>query len=197
MMARRRLTEPSATGVSRDGAAGEGLDFTQVYRTFAPRVSAWVRRLGGPEIDVEDAVQEVFTVLLGRLQEFDPSVGEPGAWLHGITVRVVQARRRRFRVRRWLGKAFGRGPADADEHEARCREPSPEAQVASAEARHVIYRLLDELPEAQRTAFILYELEEMEGAAIATVTKTTVANVWVRVHRARRHLEKAAREEGL
>lgn len=171
-------------------------DFAELYRAYAPRVSSWVRRLGGPQADAEDLTQEVFTVVLRRLESFDGERGAVGAWLYGITVKVVQGARRKKRVRQWLTTVFGSGQPEASgSHTA-----SPEAQLVAGQAKQTLYRMLDQLPEAQRTAFILFELEEMDGPAIAAVTKTSVANVWVRLHRARRLLQQAAasdeREEG-
>lgn len=164
-------------------------DFSEIFRQFAPRVSRWVKRLGGPEVDPEDLTQEVFTVVLRRFKDFDPERAELGAWLYGITVKVVQATRRRRRVRHFLSKVFG---ATSDGSEPVSHEPDPEAQMARDQARGLLYQLLDTLPEAHRTAFIMYEVEELDGPAIAEITGTSVANVWVRVHRARRMLEAAA-----
>lgn len=163
-------------------------DFSEVYRRFAPSVSRWARRLGGSRVDAEDITQEVFTVVLRRINDFDPERGDLGAWIYGITVRVIQAARRRHRVRQWLARMFG-----PFEREPLCSEASPEAQAQSNQSRAQLYELLEQLPEAQRTAFVLYEMEELDGAAIAEITGTTVANVWVRVHRARRTLEESAR----
>ncbi|MCG5053377.1 MAG: sigma-70 family RNA polymerase sigma factor [Myxococcales bacterium] len=164
-------------------------DFSEVYRSHAAQVSLWARRLGGPEIDVEDVTQEVFTVFLRRLDAYDPQRAEIGAYLHGITVRVVQALRRRQRVRRWLGKLWG---GERSEHDPVDDQPNPERQLQRQQARALLYGLLEQVPDAQRTAFVLYEIEELDGASIAALTGTSVANVWVRVHRARRTLENLA-----
>ena len=164
-------------------------DFSQVYQAYAPLVSRWARRLGGPETDPEDVTQEVFSVVLRRLHEFDPGKGEIGGWIYGITVRVVQGLRRRRRVRHWLASMFGRSAQEMPPE-----PPSPEAAMVADEAKSLLYRLLDKLPEAHRTAFILYEVEELDGSTIASLTNTSTANVWVRVHRARRLLEAAARQ---
>src|SRR5262249_44087441 len=41
-----------------------------LYRAHAQTVARWASRLGGPAIDVEDVVQEVFLVVQRRLREF-------------------------------------------------------------------------------------------------------------------------------
>jgi len=164
-------------------------DFSEVFRVFAPRVSRWAKRLGGRDIDAEDVTQDVFGVVLRRLKDFDPERAEMGAWLYGITVRVVQGARRRRQVRNFLGKVFG---AAGETDEPVSPLPNAETQLASVQARTMLYKLLEGLPETHRTAFLLYEVEELDGPTIAKITGTSVANVWVRVHRARRMLETAA-----
>jgi RNA polymerase sigma-70 factor (ECF subfamily) len=175
------------------------VDFDELYRRHAADVSRWAARLAGPGHDVEDVVQEVFTVALRRSSAYDAERGELGAWLHGITVRTVQARRRKHRLRDWLLREvlrWRRGTLvtgrDADLVD---RSPDPEQQLVHAEARRRLYGLLDELPEATRAAFVLYEIEELDGARIAATLGISVANVWVRLHRARKHLAAALKEE--
>ena len=53
------------------------------------------------------------------------------------------------------------------------------------------YRLLDELPEDERTALILFEIEGLSGEQIASLTGHRVGTVWVRLHRARAHFRQS------
>jgi len=74
----------------------------QIYRRHAQQVARWAARLAGPALDVEDLVQEIFLkVHRGR----DAFRGDCrlATWLYCITERVVYARRRRERIRRFLG----------------------------------------------------------------------------------------------
>src|SRR5205823_4400364 len=52
------------------GAVGGQSLLESVYREHAALVKRWALRLGGPAIDVEDTVQEVFLVVQRRLPEF-------------------------------------------------------------------------------------------------------------------------------
>jgi RNA polymerase sigma-70 factor (ECF subfamily) len=63
--------------------------------------------------------------------------------------------------------------------------------VESRRATEVTYRLLDGLPEAERTVLILFELEGLSGEEIAGVTGDPVGTIWVRLHRARARFRKA------
>jgi RNA polymerase sigma-70 factor, ECF subfamily len=179
---------------SREGPDGGALDFDTIYRTYAPRVSMWVRRLLGAASDVEDVVHDVFCVALRRSADYDSSRGEYGAWLHGITIRRVIAHRQRHQMRRLWRAMFAREQSvHADERdESRIHDALDANQV-----RRRLYGWLDTLPEAHRTVFILFEIEEMDGESIAALLNISVNNVWVRLHRARAALEALAKKAGM
>lgn len=170
-------------------------DVAAVYREHAAQVSRWARRLAGPDHDIEDVVHDVFVVALRRARTFDRDRGEVGAWLHGITVKVVQTHRRRVRLRRLL--AFLPG-TDADDRrpEWASASPDPEQNASSAEAMRRLYQALEQLSEKHRTAFILHDIDGCSGEEIARITSVSLNNVWVRVHRARRQLASALEGAG-
>ena len=62
----------------------------------------------------------------------------------------------------------------------------PHALLKARERTRLLYRLLDEMAESQRTTFILFELEGLSGEEVARVTGASVNTVWVRLSRARR-----------
>jgi RNA polymerase sigma-70 factor (ECF subfamily) len=141
----------------------------------------------GPSGDFEDVVQDVFMVVRRRLPEFRGDA-EITTWLYEITVRVAQ----RSRVRaRWWSWATGRGKSPGRGRSSELFAPTaetprdPHGMLEARERTRLLYRLLDELGEAHRTAFILFELEGLSGEAIAKITGTSTSTVWVRLSRAR------------
>lgn len=162
----------------------EGL--AEIYRAHAADVSRWVRRLQGPHADVEDVLQDVFVIAHRRLAEFRGD-SKITTWLYTITVRVVQERRRRDRLLRWLR-------LDRLVSLRRPNPPTPLEMVEHRRAAEVTYALLDKLPEAERTALILFEIEGCSGEEIASITGETTAAIWVRLHRARTRFRKAFRD---
>jgi RNA polymerase sigma-70 factor (ECF subfamily) len=157
------------------------LDLGRLYRDHAASVSRWARRLLGPTGDPEDVVHEVFMVAQRRLREFRGEA-RPSTWLYAITVRVVQHQRRKGRWWRLLRARPGPEP------------PPPSTPLESLESRRtaaLTYRLLDALPEAERSALILFEIEGLSGEEIATLTGEPVGTIWVRLHRARARFRKA------
>jgi RNA polymerase sigma-70 factor, ECF subfamily len=153
------------------------MDVGKIYREHAEQVSRWARRLLGPHGDVEDVLHEVFLIVHRRLPEWRGEA-KMGTWLYAITVRVVQDHRRRqrwspwLRLRRWL-------EADAEP------PPTPLQALETRRSLELTYRLMDTLPESERSALILFELEGLSGEQIAAITGEAVGTIWVRLHRAR------------
>jgi RNA polymerase sigma-70 factor, ECF subfamily len=165
----------------------------EVYRAHAKTVARWAMHLLGPKDDYEDVVHEVFLVVGRQLPGFRGEA-QITTWLYEITMRVVQTFRRRARWWSWV-TGRGRSPsrAHASESFEGWSEPAtdPQALLEARERTRLLYQLLDELGEDQRTTFILFELEGLSGNQIAAITGATVATVWVRLSRARqRFLER-------
>jgi DNA-directed RNA polymerase specialized sigma24 family protein len=63
---------------------------------------------------------------------------------------------------------------------------SPCCSLEVRERTQFLYRVLNEMGEVYRTAFILFEMEGLSGERIAKITGTRVGTVWVHLSRARR-----------
>jgi RNA polymerase sigma-70 factor, ECF subfamily len=144
------------------------------------KVKRWARRLAGPSADLEDLVHEIFLIALRKGFQFR---GEASidTWLFGITQRVVWTKRRKSRLRQWL---FGQNQTALVPPEPR----TPQHELERREERAQLYQALDRLPDAYRTTLILYELEELSGEEVATLTGVSLGTVWVRLHRGRARL---------
>lgn len=156
----------------------ECLDLDRVYREHAAAVSRWVRRLTGTR-DVSDTLQEVFEVVQQRLATFRGDA-QLSTWLYSITVRVVIARRRKARLRSLL---FARAQTEFD-LDLQPAE-SPDDNLMRQQATRIVYTVLEQLKERDRTLLILFELEGMPIAEIASILQLTENNVAVSLHRAR------------
>jgi RNA polymerase sigma-70 factor (ECF subfamily) len=157
-------------------------DVASLYRAHAARVGRWAARLGGPSIEVEDVVQEVFLVAKRRLSSFDADGG--GAvttWLFRCTERIVKAARRKQRLRRLLGLT----PADVADAASEIAGPIPSDQLERRQEIAQVYRALDRLPERQRKVLILFELEGLSTNDVATLIGARVGTVRVWLYRAR------------
>ena len=158
-----------------------GPDVASLYRAHAAKVGRWAARLGGPSIEVEDIVQEVFLVAKRRLVSFRPDGGgSVTTWLFRTTERIVKATRRKQRLRR----LFGVAPAD-DGAGADIAGSIPSDELERRQEIALVYRVLDRLPERQRRVLILFELEGLSTDDIAALVGARVGTVRVWLYRAR------------
>src|SRR5262245_24699951 len=127
------------------------LELGAIYRAYAGTVARWAWRLGGLDIDVDDAVQEVFMTVDRLLPRYDPQ-RELVAWLYRVTENVVRHERRKYRWRRWLGgspqeveQAASEAGHSVDHFGA--HDPDPAKALERREATKVLYAILNKLPE--------------------------------------------------
>ncbi len=163
-----------------DVPSGEAVPWTvtSIHAAHADFVWASLHRLGVPESDRPDLLQEVFVVVHRRLDSFDGS-SRMTTWLFGICLRVVLGwRRRRRRHPETLTDVTPEGNWD---DAAR----SPEQELMTSQAKTLVWRALDALDVEKRAVFVMFELEELSCVEIAAVMGTPVGTVYSRLHAAR------------
>ncbi|MEM9191933.1 MAG: sigma-70 family RNA polymerase sigma factor [Myxococcota bacterium] len=169
----------------------EERSFEEVYREGFRFVWRCLRRLGVPDSQVEDAVQDVFVVVHRRLDEFEGRASIH-TWLFRITQRVASDYRRRRR----------RKPTEQLVVETVATErDGPAEQAQKRRQAEVLHAILESMDDNKRTVFILSELEQMRGPEIAEALGVPTDTVYSRLRAARSVFEKAlarhrAREEG-
>lgn len=157
------------------------MDVGDLYREHAQTVARWATRLGGPEIDAEDVLHEVFLVAHRRLGEFRGDA-QPTTWLFRTTELIVRAHRRKARISNWLNRSE---PDDQAGSNVPAPALSPVEALIERQRSLLVYRALEALGEKYRSIFVLFELEGLSGEEIAALTGVKLGTVWVRLHRAR------------
>jgi RNA polymerase sigma-70 factor (ECF subfamily) len=137
-------------------------------------------RLGAPESAAADVVHDVFLVVARRLPEFEGR-SSIKTWLFAIAVRVVQ-RQRRDRARHLRR-------VDAI---AQVAAGTAADTTAKSDAARILHRLLGELDDDKRIAFILAELEGMTAKEIGEAYGVKEATIQSRIRAAREKLAAAA-----
>lgn len=187
MSAARLLPEgagqPAADSASRRTLAGEAGAFEQIVRRHEHRVYNLARWLLSRPEDAEDAAQEAFLRLYRALGRLDPKRPiEP--YLHRITVNVCRdlARRRRLRVAVSLEDLRpAEVPLDAG--------PDPCAAARLAEERRIAASALRTLPDKQRAALVLRDLQGLSTREVAEVLGSNEVTVRTQICRARLKLK--------
>lgn len=139
----------------------------------------FLRRLGLPECDVDDAVQEVVLVVARKLDQI--AVGSERSFVLSTAVRVASGFRRSARLRREV--------ADDGLVEMPSPELDPEQLAEKRRLRLVLDDVLNQLPMELRAVFVLYELEELTMAEIATTLGLPPGTVASRLRRSRELFE--------
>ena len=135
-----------------------------------------LRGLGVPAAGADDGAQQVFWIAAQKLEAI--TVGSERSFLFA-TARGIAANARR-------GRARSREVQDDDAIAVHTdSRPDPEQIAVSTQARALLDRFLEDLPDDLRTIFVLFELEGMSMAEIATLLELPSGTVASRLRRAR------------
>ena len=168
-------------------ATDANTDLTQqlatIYRENYEFVWRSVRRLGLPEAQVDDAVQDVFMVAYRRLADFEGR-STIRTWLFGIALRVVKDHRRKaMRLDKRI-KSLGA-----------IQPPQPgtnlEDTIARKRAIQLLDSILEELDDPQRAVFIMAEIEGMTAPEISSALDVKLNTVYSRLRLARKKFQRA------
>lgn len=130
--------------------------------------------------DAEDVVQEAFLEALRRLEQCrDPA--RFAGWLMAIV------RSRGHNRRRWLRRRDTE-PLDDGAPAAAAADADPARDAERAELRGRLLEALDGLPDAQRQAVLLHDLEDRPHAEVAAALGVTENHSRQLLHRARKRL---------
>ncbi len=165
--------------------------FEAIVRLYERRIFGLALRLAGSREDAQDAMQETFIRLFRNLARVD-SDQALGSWLYSVAVnacRDIGRARRRSRL------------APMGERLAVFADPAanPEAIRSGEEQEERLRSGLQELPEKERAALILRELEGLSTQEVARILGSSEATVRVQVASARVKLRRllADRFEGM
>ncbi len=166
--------------------AGNEHAFEVLFDRYRPRLLAFCRGMLRSSEDAEDVLQEVFTAAHSAILADEREI-EVRAWLYRIARNrcLNHMRRPRPECRDTLDDQPGANGASTEEH----------AQ-ARADLRDLVSNIRD-LPEAQRSALLMRELEAFSYSQIAASLETTVPAVKSLLVRARITLAEASQASEL
>lgn len=151
--------------------------FSEIFEQQSQFLWRTLINLGVPRCDAQDVCQEVMLTVHRRLPDFDGR--SLRGWLYGICVRFASDYRRSARVRREV-------PTEALPESTLSGEPTEQLDRARSLRRTL--DALDSLDEAKRSAFVLYEVEELTLAEVSEALEVPIQTVYSRVKAAREAL---------
>ncbi|HET7130671.1 MAG TPA: RNA polymerase sigma factor [Gammaproteobacteria bacterium] len=170
-----RSEDPAAHEAAEPAKPLSPLRFKLAVLQHDRAVYRFARTLLRDEREAEDVVQETFL----RYWQQGAGVRKPREWLFKVARNACLDRFRKS------GRLVSHDPEAAVETSD---ERDPEWHYAQRELEGVVHRLLDTLPEPQRSLVVLFDLHGVDGAGCAAILGLSTTQVKVYLHRARRRL---------
>jgi len=164
---------PAASSLLDAARAGDLAAFDALMRQHERMVLVTALRLTGSLADAQDISQDVFLKLYQNLRKLDsPALS---AWLYRVTVNACHDHRRRRR------------PEDPVDTAGELASPAaaPDQFLTEAERRRVLALSLRMLPEKERAALVLRDLEGLSTEETAHILGSSEATVRSQVSKAR------------
>jgi RNA polymerase sigma-70 factor (ECF subfamily) len=197
-MERETTQDAVATGAARELSdeevvervrAGEGRLFEVLMRRYNQRLFRLARVIVRDDHEAEDVMQQAYVNAYTHLSQFQGRA-RFATWLTRIAVYEASARRRKRERLRSLADP------DAVEDGGDPRPGgggaglNPEQRAYGGELRRVIEAAVERLPEAQRAAFVLRDVEGLSTAEAAACLEVSQEVVKTRLSRARARLRR-------
>lgn len=167
--------------------SGEEAAFEELIRRHQQRVFGLVSGILRRREDVEDVVQQVFLKVFVSLKRFDQRAAF-STWLYKISVNECWDYLRKKKVRPLVYEA------DLSEEQVSRLDGVVSADQPAtsssdrAEARDLLERMMEKLPEQDRELLVLKEVEGFSVQELAEILNLNVNTVKVRLFRARARL---------
>lgn len=155
--------------------------FERLYQLHGPKMKSIALNLMGNTHDAEDAVQEAFLKVYRGLANFK---GESAfsTWVHRILVNACYDMRRRG-----LRQVDTVAPQEEDDDAPIDRAPAP---AANQPLRLALEKIVQQLSDAQRVVFLLYEVEGFSHAEIGEMLNISEGASKNRLFEAKRELRR-------
>lgn len=180
-----RLTDEEIVSRIIDGDIGL---FELIMRRYNQRLYRIARGVLRSEAEAEDAVQDAYISAFYRLGQFS-ATGNFGGWLCKVVFNQALMRRRKLKSGPVLiSESSGTQSGDQIMCSLESESDNPERETGNAQARRLLERAIDELPQPFRTTFILREVDQLTVTETAEILDIPEATVKTRTYRARKLL---------
>lgn len=180
--------EEMAALVARVASRRDKAAFAALFDHYAPRLAAYLHRLGAEPSLAEEIAQDALATLWRKAEQFDPEKSSVGTWLYRI------ARNRRIDL---LRRARG-GEAPLEEAAQPVDDaPRPDEALAAREHETLVRRAMRALPAEQLALVRLAFFEERSHSEIASATGLPLGTVKSRIRLAFGRLRRRLEDDGV
>ena len=177
--------------------AGHEWAFETMVRHYGGRLLAVARRFTWNDEDAQDVLQSAYLSAFRALNDFEGAC-HLSTWLHRIVVNtaLMKLRSRRRKPEESIDVLLPAFREDGHHVEQFSEWSTPADQLMERkEARAVVRKCIEQLPENYRVVLKLRDIEELSTQEVAGMLSMTPTAVKVRLHRARQALSTLLREE--
>jgi RNA polymerase sigma-70 factor, ECF subfamily len=175
-----RLKTPDVQDVIDRCVGGDERAWRELHRDYHGVAARFLRRMGIPAAELDDACQEVFVQVFRYMARFERRA-EFQTWLYKLCLSQANRSRRRWRIRQARDWLMG--------HEATVHPNTGQPGWSEPELVRKVSHVLARMKAIHREVFVLFELEGLEGEAIAHILGCPPATVRRRLHYARTEFE--------
>jgi len=170
---------------------GDASALEALMERYASRVFRVARGIARTDADAEEVVQDVFLALARKIDSFEGRA-QLSTWIYRVATNAALLKRRGKRVQLEVSLEEHLPTFKEDGHRDGPRDyvladwsRTPEAELLDGEARTVLARAIDQLPDTYRTVLILRDVEELSNEETARILDESVGSIKSRLHRAR------------
>jgi RNA polymerase sigma-70 factor (ECF subfamily) len=160
--------------------SGEDQAWRDLHRQYHGVAARFLRRMGIPAAELDDACQEVFVQVFRYLGRFEQRA-DFRTWLYKLCLSQASRARRRQRVHKAMAWLLGRVPP--------LRPAAFEPEWSASTVTERVRQTLERLKPIHRVVLVLYEFEGVDGDEIARILRCPPATVRRRLHYARQEFE--------
>ncbi len=158
-----------------------------VVEAYLPQILRTAQASGLSSSEAEDVTQDTFATFIETASRFEGR-SHVRTWLFGILYKKLSEARRRTKRDRQMDSLDDVFESRFDENGRWLRPPSPDAVLLAGEIRGAIGECLERVPDQQRMAFTLREVEGLATPEICKILDVTRTNFGVILYRARNKL---------
>jgi RNA polymerase sigma-70 factor (ECF subfamily) len=172
--------------------------FEELVGRHEEKIYRLAMRFTRNETDAAEILQETFLSAWRNLDKFEGKA-QFGSWLYRVAVNAAlmllrsQKRHPQIAVEDLTPEALGEAAKDAGPGLGAGTDWSrrPDDQFQSEELRHQIQLAVDQLPESQRSVFLMRDVDGLSTEDTAEMLGVSIPTVKTRLHRARLTLRAA------
>jgi len=170
---------------------GDASALEALMERYASRIFRIARGIARTDADAEEVVQDVFLTLARKIESFEGRA-QLSTWIHRVATNAALLKRRGKRAQLEVSLEENLPTFLEDGHREGPRpylladwSQTPEAELLEGEARTILSRAIDQLPESYRAVLILRDVEELSNEEAARILDESVSTIKSRLHRAR------------